>query len=55
MGNTEFSRKNAVSNQSIELRREAEYLIEQVPEEKLVYLIQIIEGLKGFFDDGGKV
>ena len=47
---------SVVKNQTQELRSEARRLIEEIPEEKIIYLIQIIEGLKGFFgDDGGTV
>ena len=32
-----------------ELRQQARELIEQMPEEKLIYIIQIMQGINGLF------
>ena len=32
-----------------DLRQQARELIEQIPEEKLIYLIQIMQGINGLF------
>lgn len=37
-----------------DLRKEAMQLLEEIPEEKLVYLIQIMQGIIGLFDTSEK-
>ena len=43
--------KKMMKNRGImsDLRQQARELIEQMPEEKLIYLIQIMQGINGLF------